>query len=175
MCHNLSILFEFYNITPTSGWILTSEIVLDGVGKDFGLDLRSSLLTLGRAQASLTLLSLNRSLSFAILLGVLLGTDNDGLRAVHAVDAVYRLMPIIVSRTGESGLDTSMFQFQFGVEHTSHYLDVPSRLFMLGILKASFRLLSLTLNLDVTHLQILIILKFCHKITHKTSELIIND
>ena len=46
---------------------------------------------------------------------------------------------------------------------------------MLGILKASFRLLSLTLNLDVTHLQILIILKFCHKITHKTSELIIND
>jgi hypothetical protein len=54
MCHNLSILFEFYNITPTSGRILTSEIVLDGISKHF-------------------------SLSLAILLGVLLGTDNDGL------------------------------------------------------------------------------------------------
>ena len=29
--------------------------------------------------------------------------------------------------------------------------------------------------LDVTHLQILIILKFFHKITHKTSEFIRND
>ena len=59
-------------------------------------------------------------------------------------------MPIIVSRTGKSSLDTSMFQLQFGVKYTFYYLDV-------------------------THLQILIILKFCHKITHKTSEFIRND
>ena len=49
-----SILFEFYNITPTSCWILTSEIVLDGIGKDF-------------------------CLSLTILLSILLGTDDDGL------------------------------------------------------------------------------------------------
>ena len=49
--------------------------MFDGVGKDFGL-------------------------SFAILLGVLLGTDNDGLRAVHAVDAVYHL--IEARRSGQT-------------------------------------------------------------------------
>ena len=37
---------------------------------------------------------------------------------------VQRLMPIIISRTGKSCCYTSMFQFQLGVEHTSHYLDV---------------------------------------------------
>ena len=47
-------------------------------------------------------------------------------------------MPIIVSRTGESGLDTSMFQLQFSVKYTFDYLDV-------------------------THLKILIILKTWHK------------
>ena len=79
MCHSLSFLFEFYNVAPTGGWILALEIVLDGIGKDFCLDLRSSLLTLGRARASSALLSLNRSLALAVLLGVLLGTDDDGL------------------------------------------------------------------------------------------------
>jgi hypothetical protein len=63
---------------------------------------------------------------------------------------VQRLMLIVVSRTGKSCCDSSMFQFQLSVEHTSNYLDVPSRLFMLGI------------NLDVPHLKIVIILVlFC--------------
>ena len=77
---------------------------------------------------------------------------------------VQRLMPVVLSRTGESCFDTRMFQLQFSVKYTFDYLDVPSRLFMLGILKASFRLLSLTLNLDVTHLKFLNILKLGTKI-----------
>ena len=79
MCHSLSFLFEFYNVAPTGRRILTPEIVLNGIGEDISLDLRSSLLTLGRARASSALLSLNRSLAFAIFLSVLLGTDDDGL------------------------------------------------------------------------------------------------
>ena len=37
----ISLLFsaEFYNVTPTGGRILTSKIVLDGIGKDFCLSL----------------------------------------------------------------------------------------------------------------------------------------
>ena len=66
--------------------------MLNGIGKDIGPDLRSSLLTLGRAQASLALLSLNRSLTLAILLGVLLSAYHDGLRAVTTVNPVDHLV-----------------------------------------------------------------------------------
>ena len=63
-------------------------VVLDGI------DLRSSPLTLGIAQACLALLSLNRGLgkdvgaALAVGLGVLLGAEDNGLGAMQAVDAV---------------------------------------------------------------------------------------
>ena len=34
------------------------------------------------------------------------------------------LMPVIVSRRRESCCNAHMFQHQFGVEHTSYYLDI---------------------------------------------------
>ena len=49
-----NFLVELDYVCPTGGRILTSEIVLDSIGKDFCLPL-------------------------AVLLGVLLGTDDDGL------------------------------------------------------------------------------------------------
>ena len=52
--------------------------MLNAVLEDVCLELRSSLLTLGRVQASLTLLSLNRSLGHYLLVHILLGTQNNG-------------------------------------------------------------------------------------------------
>ena len=63
-------------------------VVLDGVGKDFGFDLQSSLLTLGRAGTSSALLSLNRNL-LAFALGVLLSAKDNGLWAVYLVDFIH--------------------------------------------------------------------------------------
>ena len=48
--------------------------MLDGIGENVSFDLRSSLLTLGRTQACLDLLSLNRSLDHCLLTYVLLRT-----------------------------------------------------------------------------------------------------
>ena len=57
------ILFQLNNIAPSCGRILGFEVVFDGVGEDFGF-------------------------TFTILLGVLLGADDDGFGAVELVDAV---------------------------------------------------------------------------------------
>ena len=65
-------LFELDDVRPTGGGIRALVIVLDGVGKNIGFELRSSLLTLGRIQASLILLSLNRSLAHHFLAYILL-------------------------------------------------------------------------------------------------------
>ena len=66
--------------------------MLNAVLEDVSLELRSSLLTLGRVQASLTLLSLNRSLGHYLLVRILLGTQNDGFRAVFTVDFIQCLV-----------------------------------------------------------------------------------
>ena len=52
--------FQLDDIAPASGGVLALEVMFDGISEDIGPDLRSSLLTLGRAQASLALLSLNQ-------------------------------------------------------------------------------------------------------------------
>ena len=65
-------LLQFDNVGPAGSWVWTFEIVLDGIGEDVGFELRSSLLTLGRIQASLILLSLNRSLAHHFLAYILL-------------------------------------------------------------------------------------------------------
>ena len=72
-------LVEFDHVCPTGGGVLALEIMLDSIREYICFDLRSSLLTLGRARASSALLSHNRSLSLTIFLSILLGTDNDGL------------------------------------------------------------------------------------------------
>ena len=98
------MLLQLNYITPSGGGVLALMVVLDGVGKDFGFDLQSSLLTLGRADASiagfrrewgltplceaaatfsgysegLSRLSLNRNL-LAFALGVLLSAKDNGL------------------------------------------------------------------------------------------------
>ena len=66
--------------------------MLDGISKNISLDLRSSLLTLGRAQASLALLSLNRSLVLAVFLGVLLRSKYNRLASLHPVNPVYHFV-----------------------------------------------------------------------------------
>ncbi len=57
-------LFQLDDITPPCGGILAAKVMLDGVGKHLGFAL-------------------------GVALGVLLSTQNDGLRAVKPVDAVY--------------------------------------------------------------------------------------
>ena len=57
------ILFQLNNIAPSCGRILGFEVVFDGIGEDF-------------------------SATFTVLLGVLLGADDDGFGAVEFVDAV---------------------------------------------------------------------------------------
>ena len=51
-------LLQFDNITPSGSRIFALEVMFYGIGKHFCLDLRSSLLTFGRVQACLALLSL---------------------------------------------------------------------------------------------------------------------
>ena len=63
-------LFQFDDIAPPCGGVFAFVIVLDGVGEDVGLYV------------------------FAVLLGVLLGADDDGLGAVAFVDAVYHLVEL---------------------------------------------------------------------------------
>ena len=36
-------------------------------------------------------------------------------------------MPVIIGRRRETRRNASMFQLQFGVEHTSYYLDIAHR------------------------------------------------
>ena len=63
----LGICVELDHIRPARSRIGAFEIVLDGIGEYIGL-------------------------SFAVFLAVLLRSDDDGLRAVHAVDAVNDLV-----------------------------------------------------------------------------------
>ena len=63
------LLFQFYDIAPPCGGVWGFEVVLDGIGEDVGF-------------------------AFAILLGVLLAADDDGLGAVAFVDAVYHLVEL---------------------------------------------------------------------------------
>jgi len=55
--------FQTDNVAPAGGGVLTLIIVLNGICEDFGA-------------------------TFAVLLGILLGADDDGFRAVALVDAV---------------------------------------------------------------------------------------
>ena len=56
----LNSTFEFDNVRPAGGGVFALVVVLDGIGKDIGL-------------------------AFTVGLGVLLGTDHDGLDAVAEV------------------------------------------------------------------------------------------
>ena len=70
---------DFDNIRPSRRSTGTLEIVFDGIGKDFGLELRSSLPMLGIIRACLALLPLYRSPAHGFLTNVLLGAKHDGL------------------------------------------------------------------------------------------------
>ena len=60
--------------------------MLDGIGKYIRLDLRLSLLPLGRTGTSSVLLSLNRSLAHLIVLSILLSSKDDGFCAIPMLD-----------------------------------------------------------------------------------------
>lgn len=59
----MTCLFQYDNVTPASRWVLTLEIMLDGIGKDL-------------------------CFPFAIFLYVLLTAQHDGLRTIKFVDAI---------------------------------------------------------------------------------------
>ena len=77
-------LCSLWYVAPTCCVTGTSEIMLDAVLEDVSLELRSSLLTLGRVQAFLTLLSLNRSLGHYRLASCIAGNQvQSSLSRIH--------------------------------------------------------------------------------------------